>query len=317
MDTMLNILDLSILKELVVNILWIILAFIFGYVLGFIISNVIQRALTIGKLERDLVKCGAATTELWKSIVGFISQSVKWWFVILIVVSAYQNSFNIIQGQQDPIMMFFYFVNSLLLLVLLTIGGLLLGGALYKITKDFLVNIGLESELGKHKIADSLGGIPISNILASIVKWYTVFLCIWQGLIIFNASFGLSQEFNKLGSVMEGILIGYMPEAVLGLLVIMVALIIADFTGSSIRRRNVKFSEIIAIGAETVIVFFGAVLTLPKFGIQNVSILEDSFKILMIGISLGIAIAIGLGLKDAVAKAGNLYEEGIERRKRK
>jgi len=314
---MIDIEQLSLLQGLVINIFWLILAFILGYILGYIISNVIRRVLTIGKLEKGLVRYGAATTELWQSMVSFISQSTKWWFVILIVVSAYQNLFNITQGQQDPIVMFFYFVNSLLLLALLTIGGLLLGGVLYKITKDFIVSIGLETELGKHKVADSLGGIPISNILASIVKWYTVLLCIWQGLIIFNASFRLSPEFNKLGLVMEGILVGYIPEAILGLLVVIVSLIIANFAGTNIRKRNVSFADVLAMGAETVIVFFGAVLALPKFGIHNVSILEDSFKILMIGLSIGLAIAIGLGLKDAVAKAGQVYGEEIIKKKRK
>lgn len=295
--------SLSILQGLLINILWLTLAFILGYVLGYIISNVIRKLLTINKLEKGLVRYGAVTPELWASIVSFVAQSAKWWFVILIVVSAYQNAFQV-DSTQDPIVMFFYFVNSLLLLAFLTIGGLLLGGVLYKITKEFLISIGLESELGKHRVADSIGGIPISNILASIVKWYTVLLFIWQGLVVFNAPFSISPEFNKLGMVMEGVLVGYVPEAILGLLVLLVALIIADFVGSNIRKRNVSFAEILAMGAETMIVFFGAVLALPKFGIHNVSILEDSFKILMVGISVGLAIALGLGLKDVVAEAG-------------
>ena len=302
--------DLSILQGLLINIFWLLLAFIMGYVLGYVVSNVIRKLLTINKLEKGLVRYGAVTSELWASIVSFVAQSAKWWFVILIVVSAYQNAFQV-DSVQDPIVMFFYFVNSLLLLALLTVGGLLLGGVLYKITKDFLISIGLESELGKHRVADSIGGIPISNILASIVKWYTVLLFIWQGLVIFNAPFSISPEFNKLGMVMEGVLVGYVPEAILGLLVLLVALIIADFAGSNIRKRNVSFAEILAMGAETIIVFFGAVLALPKFGIHNVSILEDSFKILMIGISVGLAIAMGLGLKDVVAEAGKAYGKDI------
>lgn len=301
---------LSILQGLLINIFWLLLAFIMGYILGYVVSNVIRKLLTINKLEKGLVRYGAVTSELWASIVSFVAQTTKWWFVILIVVSAYQNAFQV-DSVQDPIVMFFYFVNSLLLLALLTVGGLLLGGVLYKITKDFLISIGLESELGKHRVADSIGGIPISNILASIVKWYTVLLFIWQGLVIFNAPFSISPEFNKLGMVMEGVLVGYVPEAILGLLVLLVALIIADFAGSNIRKRNVSFAEILAMGAETIIVFFGAVLALPKFGIHNVSILEDSFKILMIGISVGLAIAMGLGLKDVVAEAGKAYGKDI------
>ncbi len=308
--------SLPILQSLLIDIFGLIMAFILGYALGSVVSNVIRKLLMINKLERGLVRHGAVTSELWASIVSFIAQSAKWWFVILIVVSAYQNAFHV-DSIKDPIVMFFYFVNSLLLLAFLTIGGLLLGGVLHRITKDFLISIGLESELGKHMVADSIGGIPISDILASIIKWYTVLLFIWQGLAIFNAPFSISPEFNKLGMVMEGILVDYVPEAILGLLVLIVSLIIADFAGSNIRKRNVGFAEVLALGSEVIIVFFGAVLALPKFGIHNVSILEDSFKILMIGISIGLAIALGLGLKDVVAEAGRSYRKGTVKRRRK
>ncbi|MBU4265937.1 MAG: hypothetical protein KKE96_01775, partial [Candidatus Altiarchaeota archaeon] len=124
--------NLSILQGLLINIFWLLLAFILGYILGYVVSNVIRKLLTINKLEKGLVRYGAVTSELWASIVSFVAQSTKWWFVILIVVSAYQNAFQV-DSIQDPIVMFFYFVNSLLLLALLTIGGLLIGGVLYKI----------------------------------------------------------------------------------------------------------------------------------------------------------------------------------------
>ncbi len=62
---------------------------------------------------------------------------------------------------------------------------------------------------------------------------------------------------------------------------------------------------------ESVIVFFGAVIALPHFGVTNISILEDSFRILMAGVSLALAIAAGLGLKDFIGKVAQKYEKEV------
>lgn len=303
--------DLSQILSIVINyFIFGVLAFIGGYIVGYIVSKVIGKLLTLGKLQKALVSLGAVTTNVWESMVNFITQITKWWLVTYVVVWWYTIAFKVVDIQQDIVVLFFKFVSGLFLLFLLTILGVVIGGVLRKITKDFLVSIGLEAELEKHHVSDSIGGISISNILASIVKWYTVLLFTWQGLIVFDALFDLAPHINMLGKVMGGFLIGYVPQAVLGLLVIMISLIIADFAGNNIRKRRAPFVEILGLGVEIIIVFFGAVFALPKFGIENVSILEDSFKILMIGLSLGLAIAIGLGLKDSVA------ETAIEVRKK-
>jgi len=86
---------------------------------------------------------------------------------------------------------------------------------------------------------------------------------------------------------------------------------IHNYTGDRIKQRKVNYAETFALCVESVIVFFGAVIALPHFGVTNVSILEDSFKILMIGVSLALAIAAGLGLKDFVGKMAQKHEKEI------
>jgi len=60
------------------------------------------------------------------------------------------------------------------------------------------------------------------------------------------------------------------------------------------------------------IIFFAVVIALPHFQIEkNVDILTDSFKIIVAGISLGLAIAMGLGLKEMFAHLGKKVEKKL------
>ncbi len=263
-----------------------------GYVLGYLMSNVIQRILKTNELENLLSGYGAASRELWGSIVNFIAQYSKW-FITIAVLSAI--NIEIITSVFGFLTRFFWFI-------ILAVIGLLLGGILQKLIKDALIAIGIETEMARHGLSDAIGGVKISTIISGIAKWYLVLVFLEEGVIKLGLP-GLTSRMNAL--------VNYIPDAILGILVILVALIIADFAGSRIKHRNVGFAEILALGAEVIIIFFGAVLALPKFGITNVSILEDSFRILAIGVSIGIAIALGLGLKDSISKASLRYEEEI------
>ncbi len=291
-------------------------AFIVSYIVGHIIAKVIEKLLKIGEFQKALVKYGAVTTHLWNSIISFLSQYVKW----LVVIFALDWVLAAVAGTSGSVLTpLSGFLTSLLFLVVLLVIGLLLGGFLHKITKDTLVAVGLEAALDKHHVADSLGGIPLSSILASIVKWFVVLVFLTTGTQQFLSTVVIyGQEKLALKTIMEG-LMAYIPQAIMGVLIILATLIIADFASANIKKRKLAFSDLLGVGVEIVIVFFGIVLALPRLlgvrdpegtiFVQSLSVMTDSFKFLMIGISIGLAIAIGLGLKDAVAKASGYYEK--------
>ncbi len=263
-----------------------------GYVLGYLMSNVIRRILKTNELENLLERYGAATKGLWDSVVNFIAQYSKLYITIAVL-----SAVNI-----EIVTSILRFLTQIFWFVILAVVGLILGGILKKVIKDAIIAVGIEAEMAKHRLSDSIGGVPISGIISGIAKWYIVLIFLEQGVAKLELP-GLTSRMNDL--------LNYLPDAILGILVIIVALIIADFAGDKIKQRKVGFAEILALVSEVIIIFFGAVLALPKFGIKNVSILEDSFKILAIGVSIGIAIALGLGLKDSISKASLRYEEEI------
>jgi len=291
------------IKSIATPVIFFIILFILGYILGYVVSMIIRRVLLIEKIQLTLVKYGATTTSMWKSIVEFSAQYATWLVVFFVLTLA---------ERQVPITKIFFngFIVPLTVFIALVIIGLMIGSVLGKFTKDTLVTIGLEEGLAKYKIADTLGGVPVSSILSTIVKWY-VFL-----LFVSQAVEKLLSETAILTETMRS-LMNYVPNAILGLLVILVSLVIADFAANRIRVRRVSFGELFAIAVEIVIIFFGVVLALPRlFNIDDPKVFEtslgvmtQSFQILIVGIAVGLAIAIGLGLKDSIAEVGETLKK--------
>lgn len=268
----------------------LVLLFIAGYLIGSVISIILKRVLMLEQIQVKLVKYGATTTSIWKSIVEFLAVASKWLTVFAALSLSGIPLFTDL----------FTFAWIVYVFAVLVVAGLLLGSILYKVLKSAFVTVGLEEGLKKYNVADSFGGVSLSSILASIAKWYVFIAFITAGLgLVFGSDAILTR-------IMEG-LMDYIPEAILGFFVVMMALIFGNFVGNRIKYEKVPFSDMIGLAFEIVFIFFGIVLALPKFGIQDVSILADSFKILMVGAAIGLAIALGFGLKDSVSRmAGKL-----------
>jgi hypothetical protein len=262
-----------------------------GYLIGYVTAISLRRLLLLASVQSRLIKSGATSASAWASIAGFIAEAAQW-LTVTAVLSLSQSLFNQLTVFVDV----FTFAWTLFIFLLLAIAGLLLGGVVYKLLKEGFVTLGLEEELKKFNVADSVGVVPVSSILASIGKWYVVILFVSTGMGYFPmpADFGLYKFMNAL--------VDYVPHVIFGSIVLLVALIAANFLSNRIKYRNLPFSDILALGFEAVIIFFGIVLALPEFGIKDVSIIADSFKILMIGVAVGLAIAMGFGLKDSVSR---------------
>jgi len=268
--------------------------FAFAYIIGLIISKVLHSILKSEKIEDFVLKYGVMRSKAWEHILGFLVFYVKWFIVVAILTL---SNISLITDGLYPLM------NNLLWFIVLVIIGLIIGGIVSKFIRDISMDFGWEEKLTKYGLADALGDISITSLLTGIVKWYIVLLFMAQGIERFEGM-------TVLAKFMDG-LMAYIPQAILGSIIMLVALLIADYTGDRIKQRKVSFAETFAFCVESIIVFFGAVISLPHFGVTNVSILEDSFKILMIGISLALSIAAGLGLKDFVGKVAQKYEKEI------
>jgi len=276
------------------NVIVFAVLFVFAYVIGWIISKILHKLLMFERLEDFVVKYGAMRSKLWEGTINFLVLYTKW-FVVVGVLTL--SDIPLITYKIYP------FMNQLFGFIILVILGLIMGGFISKFVRDLSMDFGWEDKLVKYGLADALGDIPITGFLTSMVKWYVVLIFVAQGVDLF-------ENLPVLAEFMNG-LMGYIPQAILGGLIMVVALLIADYTGDQIKTKKVGFSETLALFAETVIVFLGLVIALPHFGVHDISVLKDSFLIIVAGISLAIAIAFGLGLKDSVNRLAKRYEEKL------
>jgi len=273
-----------------------VVVLILGYIFAYLISHVVKKLLSLGELQRSIVRYGAMTSKMWLSIVEFITQYLKWYLTIAILTTTDLAIVNTV----------FYFLSDFFWFIILVVIGLFIGGIAFKIMHDGLQNLGLEEEMHRHKITNAFGGITLSSILAGIVKWYIVLVFVNTGVEQVLPQDSVTGNTPALTTFMND-LMAYIPQAILGLLILLVSLIISSFVVQRIKERHTAFSQVLSIGAEAVIIFFGIVLALPKFGVENVEILEDSFKIISAGVAVGLAIALGWGLKEPIAKAGSKH----------
>jgi len=285
---------LTDLVDLSIVILMLILLFIGGYIIGTIIGGIARRILRTHKLQELFVKYGAMTSGSWAEITNFLGQYIKW-IVVIFILSFYDAIQMQMLALLDLAIKFLFFI-------VLIIVGWVLAGVLYKIIREIIENVGIEKGLKKYGVSDALGGIDIPHVVATLIKLYVFLLFAWQGV----AWLGLQIFSGFMDDLMH-----YVPGAILGLLIIVIALIAADFTGDRIKKKKTVFSSAAAAAAEVVIIIIGVTLALPKFGFEDIAVIKWSFIILVLCVGIGLAIAMGLGLKDSFARIGKKYDKEV------
>jgi hypothetical protein len=287
-------------SDMVMTFVVLVLLLALGYCLGYLVAQLIRKVLMFDRIQSKAVSIGAASAAMWKSLVDFIAEYTLWVIVFFVLTAAPQASITKV--------FFGEFIAPLTAFLALVVAGLLVGGFFGKLVRDGLGAVGFEGGLASHRIATSIGGVPVLTLVATLVKWYSFLLV-------------LSLYGNSLSEVMANLkaniweVIVYLPHAILGLLVILAALVLGDFAASRIKAKGFSFSEFFAAGIEVVIIFFGVVLALPNlFGVNtpeifaiSLTVMTQSFQILLFGVALGLAAAMALGLKDSVSKMAGKF----------
>lgn len=268
--------------ELTISLLALFLS---GYIFGITGERILKKILHIERVEDAIIKHGVMKSSAWERTINFLAFYVKWFITVMVLTLI---DMPLITQKLYP------FMSHLFWFILLLLLGLTIGGVASKFIKDFSMDFGWDEKLVKYGLADALGEISITSVLAGIVKWYIVLIFVLQGV-------EQLKDFPVLVRYMEKLIV-YIPEAVVGIIIMILSLMIADYTNDRIKQRKIDFAEALALSSKIIIVFFGLVVALPRFGIKNITIIEDSFKILVAGVALGIAIAIGLGLKDHISR---------------
>ncbi len=162
--------------------------------------------------------------------------------------------------------------------------------------KVLLFKLGLDGQIDKARLSKTLGKIRLSALLGEITKWY-IFIIFLQSAI----------DLVNLGtlSILLQEFVMWLPNLIAASLVIVFGLFLAHFVTLKVREHtDIKGGKTLTGILNAVITFIVVVIALEQIGI-NVSILSNMFLILLGGLALGAAIAIGLSFglgtqKDSV-----------------
>ncbi len=138
--------------------------------------------------------------------------------------------------------------------------------------------------------------ITAREVVSSIVYWLIIIMV----LVMTVDALGLPKASDVLAS-----LFAYVPKVIAALLVLVVAMFLAGFVSGIVRMAagNAKLPkpELLAGISRWAIIIFAVTISLAQLGIAPL-LVTATFNIILGGIVLALAIAFGIGGKDAAAK---------------
>jgi hypothetical protein len=142
------------------------------------------------------------------------------------------------------------------------------------------------------------GDLKISarEVVSGIVYWLIIIMV----LVMTVDALGLPKASDVLAS-----LFAYVPNVIAALLVLVVAMFLASFVSGIVRtaagNANLPKPEILAGISRWAIIIFAVTISLEQLGIAPL-LVTTAFNIILGGICLALALAFGLGGKDAAAR---------------
>ena len=184
-------------------------------------------------------------------------------------------------------------------LIILTVGWLV-AKTLRRIVCRGLETIHFDKLAEKAGITEILnkGGLKTSanNVLSSMVYWLVIIMVL---VMVVNA-LGLPQASNVLES-----LFAYIPNVIAAMFVLVMGMFLANFVSGIIRtaagNASLPRPEMLASVSRWAIIIFAGTISLRELGIATL-LVTTTFNIILGGFCLALALAFGLGGRDAAAK---------------
>jgi small-conductance mechanosensitive channel len=138
--------------------------------------------------------------------------------------------------------------------------------------------------------------ITARKVISGLVYWLVIIMVL---VMVVNA-LGLPNASDVLAS-----LFAYVPKVIAALFVLVVAMFLASFVSGIVRiaAGNAKLPkpELLAGICRWVIIVFAVTISLAQLGVAPL-LVSATFNIILGGVCLALALAFGLGGKDAAAK---------------
>jgi len=190
---------------------------------------------------------------------------------------------------------------SMVVAILILIIGYFIGWVVGFVVKWLLDKAGLDTAVRKAGLTKEVGHTNMPNLLGDLVKWFVFIVFLQVAVSVLN----LDTLSDLLGDFVR-----WLPNVLFAVIIFFGGVALAHYVDLKIRSHTKMRGMLVAGGVlKVVILYLALVIGLGQIGI-NVSVLENSFLILLGALGLGFALAVGIGLglgmrKHAESAVGN------------
>lgn len=194
-------------------------------------------------------------------------------------------------------------VNALwavLIIAVFFLAGYFVASVINYLIKRLFQNLNIEKMLSAYGMKKVLGDFSFTQLTTFLVKIFVI--------LSFLGAAAEYVDIPILASVLVGI-VAYIPSLVEGMIIIMVALLLADYLASQIKKtKEMPFTGIVAMIIQIFFAYIALILALPLIlPSVDVTILTEAFRLFFgaaaIAFGVGFALAIGFGLRDSISSA--------------
>ncbi len=191
----------------------------------------------------------------------------------------------------DPLRnLWFGFVNvipGIVAAIIVLIIGYFVALGLGHLVRVILEKAGLDSYWQKAHVTKAVGHTMLSSLIGEIVKWYVFIIFLQQGVGLLSLG-ALSQILNTF--------VLWLPNLIIAAIVVLFGVMLVHYAGIKIEEHTkMKGVRILSRIIKFVLGIMILIIALKQIGI-NISILENTFLILVAAFAVGIAVALGIGL---------------------
>lgn len=289
------------------NILGAAVIMVVGIVIGRVVAQLVTELLKAVGSEQLASRIGLTQALGEKTLAGLVG-SVVYAFILLPTLAASLQSLGLDAVTQPVSRLLDTVVNLIPRLIsasLIILVFTLLGRTLASLTNTFLASLGFDA-IPKHLglSRHTLSGRTASDWVGSVVMFALVLVGIAQASEILGFAL-LTQVVTTVG--------GSLSDLIVAALILMVGLWIGAMCFRVLDQAHIIHSRVVARVAQVAILFFATALALRQAGLPP-EIISIAFGSVVIGLSFGIALALGLGGKSVAERTLTKLEKSFERR---
>jgi len=190
-------------------------------------------------------------------------------------------------------------VPGIIAAILTLIIGFILGKIIGRVVREILVR----AKIDEYIITEEKISFKFSNVFALIARW-VIYLVFIQQAVMFLGVTAIIQFVNSI--------LIFIPGLIAAALVIIIGYNIALYLKDKIVTSKTLYSDITGKTIFFLVVYLSIALALPFVGI-NPELINSILLIIIGSVGIGLAIALGLGLKDVIADTAKRYTKKFKK----